>query len=81
MKGYSGASKSGNFGALCVAENIKEARKLLWGNIDVRDACEWDLHNLRVKRYPDVDTYALFLGVGIVRDDAILDALGFAKEC
>ena len=66
----------------CVADSVKEAKALLWNDSDVRDACDGDYYNLRVRRARqyDIIARAWSLEPGVVRNSAALRAMGFGID-
>ena len=79
MKVYVGGTSEEVCGA-CVARSIKEAKALLWDDPDVCDACDGDYYSMRVRRARQYDIVAKALPVGVVRDSAVLRAMGFCIE-
>ena len=81
LKVYVGGDSENACGA-CVANSVKEAKALLWNDSDVRDACDGDYCNLRVRRerQHDIVARAWSLGAGVVRNIDALRAMGFCIE-
>ena len=79
---YLGGSLTDGVCAACVASCIGEARAFLWADQDVRDACDGDYMQLRVRREQPLDFYvrARALKPGVVRSTAVLRVMGFSVE-
>ena len=77
MKVYVGGA-SGEVCGACVARSIKEAKALLWGRLRCMRCLRRGL--LQPARPPDRDLDAKALPVGVVRDSAMLRAMGFWVE-
>ena len=73
---------SENTCAACVANSVKEAKALLWNDSDVRDACDGEYFNLRVRRALQYDSVAREYQepIGIIRRLGTLRAMGFWSE-
>ena len=80
-KVYVGGDSEGAFGA-CVANSVKEAKALLWTDSDVRDACDGEYYRLRAHRDRRLDNIARAwsLETGVVRNSAVLRAIGFGID-
>lgn len=81
MKVYVGGA-SEDLCAACVANSVKEAKAVLWNDSDVRDACDGDYFNLRVRRKRSLDSVAREYQepIGIIRGLGTLRAMGFWTE-
>ena len=81
MKVYVGGTSEEVCGA-CVANSAKEAKAMLWNDSDVRDACDGDYYNLRVRRSRQHDSVAREYQepVGVIRGLGTLRAMGFLVD-